>query len=146
MTAKLICNEQNIPQFISTNLINITDTGIGIDSENLEKIFTPFERIGAEGSILEGTGLGLAVVKQLANLMQGKVGVSCELGVGSTFWICIIEPKKIIMNKDLLNAKILIVDEQESNIEVLEDLLTIRGFTDIITSNDPRAVLEIART
>ena len=50
------------------------------------------------------------------------------------------------MNKDLLNAKILIVDEQESNIEVLEDLLTIRGFTNIITSNDPRAVLEIAQT
>jgi PAS domain S-box-containing protein len=67
--------------------VYIKDTGIGIDSENLEKIFTPFERIGAEGSSLEGTGLGLAVVKQLANLMQGKVGVSSELGVGSTFWI-----------------------------------------------------------
>ncbi|MDP3928386.1 MAG: response regulator [Bacteroidota bacterium] len=50
------------------------------------------------------------------------------------------------MNEDLLNAKILIVDDQESNIEVLEDLLAIRGFTNIITSNDPRAVLEIAQT
>ena len=50
------------------------------------------------------------------------------------------------MNEDLLNAKILIVDDQESNIEVLEDLLKIRGFTNIITSNDPRSVLEIAQT
>jgi len=49
------------------------------------------------------------------------------------------------MNEDLLNAKILIVDDQESNIDVLEDLLKIRGFTNIITSNDPRTVLEIAQ-
>ncbi|MDP3928387.1 MAG: PAS domain S-box protein [Bacteroidota bacterium] len=67
--------------------VYIKDTGIGIDSKNLEKIFTPFERIGAERTGVEGTGLGLAVVKQLANLMQSKVGVYSELGVGSTFWI-----------------------------------------------------------
>ncbi len=49
--------------------------------------FIPFERIGAEKTNVEGTGLGLAVVKQLIDLMGGKVGVQCKPGEGSTCWI-----------------------------------------------------------
>lgn len=67
--------------------ISVTDTGWGIDEKDIEKIFIPFERIGAEKSNVEGTGLGLAVVKQLVDLMGGKVGVKSAPGKGSTFWI-----------------------------------------------------------
>ena len=83
-----VASEIITPENTTTKVrLYIKDTGIGIDSKNLEKIFSPFERIGAEGTGVEGTGLGLAVVKQLAELMQSKVGVYSELGVGSTFWI-----------------------------------------------------------
>lgn len=50
------------------------------------------------------------------------------------------------MDENLLNGKILIVDDQESNIEVLEDLLAMRGFTNIISTKDPREVLDICKT
>ncbi len=67
--------------------ISVIDNGWGIEEKDLERIFIPFERIGAEKSNVEGTGLGLAVVKQLIDLMGGKVGVKSKPGEGSIFWI-----------------------------------------------------------
>ncbi len=67
--------------------ISVTDSGIGIATEDLPKLFKPFERIGAEKTETEGTGLGLTVVKKLTDAMEGKIGVESTFGVGSAFWI-----------------------------------------------------------
>ena len=67
--------------------ISISDTGNGIKPEDITKLFQPFERIGADKTKTEGTGLGLVVVKELIKAMNGAVGVESEVGVGSTFWI-----------------------------------------------------------
>ena len=67
--------------------INVTDTGIGIHQEKIQKLFMPFERIGAENTQTEGTGLGLAVVKKLTEAMAGRVGITSTEQEGSTFWI-----------------------------------------------------------
>jgi signal transduction histidine kinase len=67
--------------------ISITDTGIGIAPHNLSKLFTPFERVGAEESGIEGTGLGLAVSKALVEAMGGVIAVESDLGRGSIFSI-----------------------------------------------------------
>ena len=72
--------------FVSAR-ISVTDSGLGIPPENIPKIFVPFERIGAERTQTEGTGLGLAVVKKLMEAMEGAVGVESIVGEGSTFWI-----------------------------------------------------------
>ncbi|NOQ64444.1 MAG: PAS domain-containing protein [Methyloprofundus sp.] len=66
--------------------IIITDTGKGISTENLSQLFTPFKRLGAENSGIEGTGIGLVVCKELIEKMQGRIGVESELGKGSSFW------------------------------------------------------------
>ena len=60
------------------------DKGIGIDEEYLEKIFGMFERLNVD---LEGTGIGLALVKKAAKRMGGQVGVKSEAGKGSRFWL-----------------------------------------------------------
>ena len=66
----------------------VTDTGIGIRPENLEKLFGKFERVDLErNSTKEGTGLGLAITKMLLNMMGGDVQVESTYGVGSTFTI-----------------------------------------------------------
>lgn len=65
----------------------VSDTGPGIDAEKLCKLFTPFERLGAEMSGTEGTGLGLALSKRLVDLMLGQIGVRSTPGEGSTFWV-----------------------------------------------------------
>jgi PAS domain S-box-containing protein len=67
--------------------ISITDTGIGIPAEEMHKLFIPFQRIGKEISVLEGTGLGLSVAKKLTEAMNGTIGVESTVGKGSAFWI-----------------------------------------------------------
>ena len=56
------------------------DTGKGIAQEYIEKLFNPFERIGAERTETEGTGLGLAISKKLIEAMDGKIGVESDSG------------------------------------------------------------------
>jgi PAS domain S-box-containing protein len=64
--------------------IHIRDSGIGIPKDEYEKIFEPFYRI--KGTGVDGTGIGLAFVKQLIQLMGGTIGVKSQLGEGSDFW------------------------------------------------------------
>jgi signal transduction histidine kinase len=67
--------------------INIKDQGIGIAPEDLKRLFKRFERIRTEKTKdIEGTGLGLTIVKLLVEAHGGQVGVESEVGVGSTFW------------------------------------------------------------
>ena len=65
---------------------SITDTGIGIDSENLQKLFKPFVQIDSRLSRqYEGTGLGLTLAKRLVELQGGSIEVQSEIGAGSCF-------------------------------------------------------------
>lgn len=65
---------------------SVTDTGIGIESQQLQTIFQAFEQVGDRNNHTEGTGLGLAISRQLLELMDSQLHVSSELNVGSTFW------------------------------------------------------------
>jgi CheY-like chemotaxis protein/anti-sigma regulatory factor (Ser/Thr protein kinase) len=65
----------------------VEDTGNGIPAHKLERLFTPFERLGAEQTSIEGTGIGLALAKSLVEAMGGSVGVRSAIGRGSCFWI-----------------------------------------------------------
>ncbi|MGH7507755.1 MAG: sensor histidine kinase, partial [Longimicrobiales bacterium] len=67
--------------------IVVKDSGAGIPGEKLAQLYRPFDRLGAEQSGVEGTGLGLALSKALLAAMGGDIGVDSELGRGSTFWI-----------------------------------------------------------
>ncbi len=115
--------------------ICVTDNGIGIEEKNLNKIFNPFERLGADLTGTEGTGLGLAVVKQLADLMQGKIGVESKVGFGSTFWIALpkgenhqekIQKQSEGKQSEIQNQKtgrILYIEDNISNIELISQVL-----------------------
>lgn len=67
--------------------ISLTDTGLGIAEENYERIFEPYERLNADESGIEGSGVGLALSKALVEAMGGILRLDSKLGVGSTFWI-----------------------------------------------------------
>ncbi|MBV2135005.1 GAF domain-containing protein [Pseudomonas sp. MAP12] len=64
----------------------VRDTGIGIPADRLDQLFQPFNRLGAESGSIEGTGVGLALTRKLLELMDGRIGVRSEQGVGSEFW------------------------------------------------------------
>lgn len=65
----------------------VADTGAGLDAEIQQQLFQPFQRLGKENSKIQGTGIGLALCRELAELMGAKMGVSSEVAVGSRFWI-----------------------------------------------------------
>jgi hypothetical protein len=92
-TIKLTC------QILSDNrwAIAVSDTGIGIAPEDQPCVFDPFFRAGDSGSYLpDSTGLGLAIVSQLVKLMQGKIELVSQLGIGSTFTVILpLEVKTI---------------------------------------------------
>lgn len=66
---------------------SVTDSGQGISADRMKELFQPFNRLGAENSEIEGTGIGLAITQRIVELMGGTVRVESEIGVGSTFRI-----------------------------------------------------------
>jgi PAS domain S-box-containing protein len=71
--------------------IGIKDSGMGLPAEKLEQLFQPFNRLGQEHGAEVGTGLGLVVTRRLIDLMEGTIGVESVVGVGSEFWIELIQ-------------------------------------------------------
>jgi CheY-like chemotaxis protein len=67
--------------------IYVADTGEGIHRDRLHQVFQPFNRLGKEHTDIEGTGIGLAISKKLAEMMNGSIGFTSEYGTGSTFWV-----------------------------------------------------------
>ncbi|CAD2260607.1 Aerobic respiration control sensor protein ArcB [Stutzerimonas stutzeri] len=65
----------------------VEDTGLGIARDKQGKVFEPFQRLGHENSMIQGTGIGLALCQELASLMRGRMGLHSEPGIGSSFWI-----------------------------------------------------------
>ena len=65
--------------------LNVADSGPGLDPEQQARLFNPFDRLGAERGGVAGTGLGLALSRQLAEAMGGSIGVHSHAGEGATF-------------------------------------------------------------
>lgn len=115
--------------------ISVKDSGIGIKKENIDKLFTKFERFDLDKNMtIEGTGLGLAITKKLVELMNGKIVVDSEYGVGSTFSVAldqriikktIVKPAevKVVKRFSIKGKKILIVDDNLINLKVASRLL-----------------------
>ena len=73
--------------------ISVKDTGVGIPTEMQDQVFQAFNRLNAEGSDIEGSGIGLALCKNLIELMDGGIGFVSEEGVGTTFWVDLPQAK-----------------------------------------------------
>ena len=67
--------------------INVTDDGPGIPAQQHARLFEAFDRLGAEGSTIQGSGIGLVITKRLIEMMGGQIGVRSKPGEGSTFWL-----------------------------------------------------------
>jgi len=113
----------------------VTDTGIGIPQDRVDKIFGSFTQVDASTTRkYGGTGLGLAICKQLVELMGGAIGVESEVGRGSTFWFAVpletreeyqVQPD--FTHAEIRDLKVLVVDDNGTNREILVQQLASWG-------------------
>ncbi len=127
---------------LSNLIISVQDTGRGIKAENINRLFTKFDRLDVDrNTTTEGTGLGLAITKRLVEMMNGTINVQSQFGKGSIFVVNIpqkiktltspttnsaVEEDVIIDIDNYTNKKILIVDDNTLNIKVARRAL--QGF------------------
>ena len=136
---------------------HIEDTGIGMTSEQLEKIFLPFEQVGDVNKQSEGTGLGLAISQKIVQMLGSNLEVQSQIGKGSTFWFDVKLGKSQDWTKKVLSVsqqkriigfagekrKILVVDDRWENRSFLINLLEPLGF-EIEEAEDGKRGLEKA--
>ncbi|HSY28123.1 MAG TPA: ATP-binding protein, partial [Burkholderiaceae bacterium] len=129
--------------------VEISDTGIGIPAEKLNQLFTPFMQ--ADNSTTRrfgGTGLGLSISRHLVELMGGQIGVKSKYGEGSVFWFTATLKRQPMEQEeqqplpDLANARILVVDDNETNRRLLLNILESWGCT-VTATEAGKAALDL---
>ena len=137
--------------------ISIADTGPGIQPENLVRLFLPFERLVAEQSNVEGTGLGLTLAKRLVELMQGQIGVESAPGRGSTFWIELPPAESPVEHLQRIGGTgalpemsatvrtILYVEDNVSNFELIQEIFSDYSQIELLWAPDAKTGIETAR-
>ena len=139
--------------------IEVADTGIGIAADGLARAFEPFDRLGAEATEVEGTGLGLALSKRLMEAMEGEIGIDSVLGVGTTSWFELpvvaaprapreppeIESPVAVTDPPGLPVTVLYVEDNPSNIKLVETILTARPQVTLIVATQGGLAVELAR-
>jgi PAS domain S-box-containing protein len=139
----------------ATTRIIISDNGSGIPADKLARLFTPFDRLGAEQTDVEGTGLGLALCQRLVQAMNGSIGVSSNPGRGSSFWIELPAAACPLGNVSGKHAatvregggklKIVYVEDNLSNLRLLEEILAEQPEIELITAMHGRLGLDLVR-
>jgi PAS domain S-box-containing protein len=140
-------------------LIAVRDTGPGLAPAQIEKLFEPFNRLGMESAPIEGTGIGLTIALRLVEQMGGRLTVTSEPGVGSAFHVALqaasaardpgswsgagfaadvlqsIAPASVEPRDDV-RGTVLYVEDNPSNVAVVEQLLALRPNVKLFTAND----------
>jgi two-component system sensor histidine kinase/response regulator len=137
----------------ATLRFQVTDTGIGMASKHAAAMFAPFvQGDGSSTRRFGGAGLGLAISRQLVEMMDGRMGVESELGLGSTFWFTAVFGKPAVQPGGqgppvpLLSAvKALVVDDSSANRTLVGALLKSWGARCHQACDGPSALTALRR-
>jgi PAS domain S-box-containing protein len=140
-------------------LIRVRDSGLGIAPEKMSRLFTPFERLGAEQSDIEGTGLGLALSKRLVEVMEGDLTAESVQGQGSTFIVTLSLVESPLERLERRGhapavadssappeqtATLLYIEDNLANLSLIETILVERAEIRLLSALQGRLGLELA--
>ena len=139
----------------------MADTGTGIAPEKLARLFLPFERLGAESTEIEGSGIGLALSRGIVTALNGELNVESRVGEGSTFWVTLpraepaasFEPPAAIEPVDGLRPPpgignprtLLYIEDQDLNLRLVERILGSRPQYRLLKAMRGEEGLRVAR-
>ena len=138
----------------------VSDTGPGIPADKLSRLFTPFDRLGAEQSDVQGTGLGLALSQRLVQEMGSSIGVDSTVGQGSTFWVelprtaspleSLASRKGVSVDRheqviDADKRTVLYIEDNLSNLTLIEQILETEPQIELMTAMQGKVGLDLAR-
>jgi signal transduction histidine kinase len=138
--------------------LRVHDTGYGLSEEKLARLFTPFERLGAEQSEVEGTGLGLALSKRLVEAMGGSLHVETRAGEGSTFMVELARVEspvdRLAQNGGVKSgatengmgrtATVLYIEDNLANLSLIETILAGRPEITLMSALQGQLGIELA--
>jgi PAS domain S-box-containing protein len=139
--------------------IDVKDSGAGLSAGKLAQLFQPFNRLGQENGIKQGTGIGLAVSKKLAEMMGGTIGVESAVGVGSEFWIelerdvasrhsALTRLPEGLGSQDMADAApytLLYVEDNPANLMLVEQIIEARPHVRLLSARDGARGVALAR-
>jgi PAS domain S-box-containing protein len=140
--------------------ISVKDTGAGLLPEKVAQLFQPFNRLGQESGGVAGTGIGLVVTKQLAELMDGVIGVESTVGAGSVFWIELLStaaPELAVAGNEpaapeqplrLAGGRlrtVLYIEDNPANMMLVEQIIAQRSDVSLSTAVNGALGIELAR-
>lgn len=138
--------------------MEVSDTGRGLSAEQCQHLFEPFNRLGAENSGIEGTGIGLVIVRRLIELMSGHIEVSSEVGVGTRFVVWM--PQADVPEADWDDAEVttisgtlngpetgytvLYAEDNEVNVALFKQVMSLRPQCRLMVANSGKQALALA--
>ena len=142
------------PDVSGSYRVTFSDTGVGIDPDSLHLLFTPFERLGQKSG--EGTGLGLALSRQIMQLMGGSLDLLSSGPQGSTFAVTlrtsdapstvgVLEDKPLVVRGSVLSARILCIEDNLANLRLLEHVFEDWPNVTLMPAMQGSIGLELAR-
>jgi signal transduction histidine kinase/CheY-like chemotaxis protein len=139
--------------------LKVTDTGPGISGDDMQLLFVPFERLGAKLTDVEGSGIGLALSKRLAEAMGGSLGLESTVGTGSTFWVELPLVEGAVERYERLSSsiaaheppppsdsvhRVLYIEDNLANITLVQRILAERPDIELVPAMQGRLGVDLA--
>jgi len=141
---------------------SVIDTGIGLSEAQQQRMFNPFDRLGAEQGGVEGTGIGLVIAKRLVEAMGGELGCQSRLGEGSTFWVEVEVSQSNCMGdfgvaeeggdkaesagvSEFRKVTVLYVEDNPANLRLVEKVIGLYTPYALMSAHDATLGIELAR-
>jgi signal transduction histidine kinase/ActR/RegA family two-component response regulator len=140
--------------------VDVRDTGLGMSDEQLAHLFEPFNRLGAEATRVEGTGIGLVISQRLMQLMQGTLEASSQVGVGSAFTLTLQRAsaahgslpapddhggRQADDAQAARGCTVLYADDNALNVDLVLSILKTRRHLQVLVARSGREALDLAR-